>query len=223
MCGRFTLTADAEQLQQTFQLASRPPELAPRYNIAPTQSVAVVLNRAGQRQLDAFRWGLIPPWAKDKAIGNRMINARGETAAEKASFKGPFRRQRCLVLADGFYEWQKTADGKQPTYIHLPDRQPFALAGLWERWQDRANDAVIHSCTILTTAPNELVALIHNRMPVILPPPAIDLWLDPTVQSPAELQPLLVPYPAGAMSAYPVSRLVNSPANEGPGCVVGIN
>ena len=137
MCGRFTLTADAETLQQTFNLAAAPQDLGPRYNIAPTQPVTVVVNQIGSRtesrtesrRLDAFRWGLIPAWAKDKAIGNRMINARGETVDQKPSFKRPLKNQRCLVLADGFYEWQKTPQGKIPTYIHLADHGPFAFAG----------------------------------------------------------------------------------------------
>jgi putative SOS response-associated peptidase YedK len=219
MCGRFTLTADTETLQEAFNLTSAPQDLAPRFNIAPTQAVAVVVNREGERQLDAFHWGLIPTWAKDKSIGNRMINARGETVAEKPSFKRPFQNQRCLVLADGFYEWRKTPEGKIPTYIHLKDHRPFAFAGLWDRWQPKESDEAIYSCTIITTEPNDLMASIHNRMPVILPPEAHDLWLDPAQQEADRLLPLLKPYPAGLMTAYAVSRQVNSPANDVPACI----
>ena len=218
MCGRFTLTADAETLQKTFLLESAPPDLRPRYNIAPTQPVAVVVERNGKRQLDTFHWGLIPAWAKERSIGNRMINARGETVAEKPSFKRPLKNQRCLVLANGFYEWRKTPGGKVPLYIHLKDHQPFAFAGLWERWQD-PNGETIFSCTIITTTPNELVAPIHNRMPVVLPQTAHDLWLDPEQQSPDRLLPLLHPYPAAEMRAYVVSKLVNAPVNDSPACI----
>ena len=218
MCGRFTLTTDAEKLEQAFDLAAGSVELLPRFNIAPTQPVAVVVNQGGERVLDAFRWGLIPVWAKDKGIGNRMINARGETVAEKPSFKRPFQKQRCLVLADGFYEWRKTPAGKIPTYIHLADHQPFAFAGLWDRWQSPEGEEIT-SCTIITTEPNAVMQPIHNRMPVILTPEALDPWLDPTSHSPDALLPLLKPYPPETMRTYPVSRLVNSPANESSDCI----
>jgi len=219
MCGRFSLTADAARLQQEFGLASAPPELGPRYNIAPAQPVAVVVAREGGRELDAFRWGLIPAWAKDAAIGHKMINARGETVAEKPSFKRPLKSQRCLVLADGFYEWRKTPGGKTPVYIHLAERRPFAFAGLWDRWQP-PNGEAIYSCTIITTTPNRLVEAIHNRMPVILTPEGIEAWLDAAQQAPEALLPLLRPYPAEAMYAYPVSKLVNAPANDAPECIL---
>jgi putative SOS response-associated peptidase YedK len=221
MCGRFTLTADAATLQQEFSLASVTQDLTPRYNIAPSQPVAVVVNQDGDRQLDAFRWGLIPTWAKDPAIGNKMINARGETVAEKPSFKRPFKNQRCLVLADGFYEWRKTSSGKIPMYIHLTDRRPFAFAGLWDRWQPPDGEP-IYSCTIITTPPNRFLETIHNRMPVILSPEAIDIWLDPAQQTPEALLPLLKPYPAEAMNAYAVSKLVNAPANDVPECILPV-
>ena len=219
MCGRFTLTTDPEILEQAFGIQSVPGDMPTRFNIAPTQPVAVVVNRDGVREFDAFRWGLIPAWAKDMKIGNRMINARGETVAEKPSFKRPLKSRRCLVLADGFYEWQKTPDGKVPTYIHLEDHQPFAFAGLWDRWESAEGDEVL-SCTIITTEPNEVMAPIHNRMPVILPPDAIDVWLDPAQQSPDTLVPLLKPFPPESMQTYAVSRLVNSPANDVPDCIL---
>jgi putative SOS response-associated peptidase YedK len=153
-------------------------------------------------------------------IGNRLINARGETLAEKPSFRAAYLRRRCLILADGFYEWQVVPDSKtkQPMYIQLATKKPFAFAGLWELW--RPDDTPILSCTIITTEPNALLAPIHNRMPVILPPDAYDLWLDPGEQKPAALNHLLKPYPADLMTAYPVSRLVNSPTNDTPACVV---
>lgn len=219
MCGRFTLTADAETLQNTFDLDTVPQDLGARYNIAPTQPVAVVLNQDGSRQLDAFHWGLIPFWTKDTSKSKPMINARSETVAEKPSFKRPFRNQRCLVLADGFYEWQKTPQGKAPTYIHLADNRPFAFAGLWDRWQKGEEDP-IYSCTIITTTPNSLMEAIHNRMPVILTPEAIDIWLDSSQQNPEVLLPLLKPYPADQMKAYAVSRLVNAPVNDRPECIL---
>ncbi len=218
MCGRFSLTADADTLQAVFNLETAPVSCGPRYNIAPTQPVAVVLNREGSRRPDAFRWGLVPAWAKDKSIGNKMINARAETVAQKPSFKRPLQKQRCLILADGFFEWQKIPGGKLPVYVHLKDRRPFALAGLWECWTSPAGE-IIHSCAIITTTPNALLLPVHNRMPVILPAPAIETWLAPVEQSPATLLPLLQPFPAEEMAFYPVSRVVNSPANDVAACI----
>lgn len=219
MCGRFTLTADVTALQQTFPWLNIPPEMTPRFNIAPTQPVAVVPND-GKNQLDFFTWGLIPSWAKDPQIGNRLINARAETLAEKPAFRVAFRRRRCLILADGFYEWQQ-AQGKSkiPIYIRLASGEPFAFAGLWEIWNSPDGSTIL-SCTIITTEPNELMAKIHNRMPAILPQDAYPIWLDPGEQHPNRLSGLLRPYPADEMQAYPVSRLVNSPANDSPQCIV---
>ena len=219
MCGRFTLTVDTGQLQEAFPWVDISDGFQPRYNIAPTQPVAVVPND-GKNQLDYFTWGLIPSWAKDPAIGNRMINARAETLAEKPSFRSAFRRRRCLVLADGFYEWRKEPDQKTktPMYLQLESRSPFAFAGLWEFWQSPDGSKVL-SCTIITTQPNSLVERIHNRMPVILPPAAYEQWLASEEQDPSQLAPLLRPYPAEEMVAYPVSRLVNSPQNDVPECV----
>ncbi|MBD2100164.1 SOS response-associated peptidase [Leptolyngbya sp. FACHB-261] len=218
MCGRFSQTRSAAIVAEAFQLAEVPP-LDPRYNIAPTQPVAVIRCTAEQpqRQLQQLRWGLIPSWAKDASIGSKLINARAETVAEKPSFRSAFSQRRCLVLADGFYEWQRLERGKQPFYIRVGEGEPFAFAGLWERW--RGPDGEVESCTLLTTEPNELMRPIHDRMPVILQPQDYDLWLDPSVREPAQVQPLLHPYPAEAMTAYTVSKQVNSPANDSPECI----
>jgi putative SOS response-associated peptidase YedK len=215
MCGRFTLAADTKKLAEAFAGFEIPENLPPRYNVAPSQPIAAVANK-GQRQVEFFQWGLIPSWAKDPAIGNQMINARAETLAEKPSFKNAYRRRRCLILADGFYEWRKESDGttKTPMFIHLASGQPFAFAGLWEMWR-AAEDAIL-SCTIITTSPNALMAQIHNRMPVILPPDAYEQWLDPAERMPDDLNDLLKPYPAELMTAYSVAKLVNSPKNDSP-------
>ena len=219
MCGRFTLTDPNVDIAVQFNLPAIP-DMQPRYNIAPTQPVAAVRasRDSNARELVMLQWGLIPFWAKDPKIGARMINARSETAAEKPSFRAAFRRRRCLVIADGFYEWQKQNGSKQPFFIHLRDTRPFAFAGLWEHWEG-PDDSLIESCTLLTCNPNDLLRSVHNRMPVILDPEDYDLWLDPEVQKQDLLQPLLRPYPAGEMDAYPVSRFVNSPANDSPKCI----
>jgi putative SOS response-associated peptidase YedK len=216
MCGRFTLTDPDPELAVQFNLPQMP-ELQPRYNIAPTQPVAAVrLDAKGAaREMVLFYWGLIPFWAKDPSVGARLINARSETAAEKPAFRAAFRHRRCLVVADGFYEWQKQNGRKQPFYIRLRDEKPFAFAGLWERWEG-PDGSVIQSCTLLTTEPNALMQQLHNRMPVILHPGDYDLWLDRDVQDATRLQPLLRPFPATEMIAYPVSRRVNSPENDDP-------
>ncbi len=216
MCGRFTLTDPDANLAVQFNLPELP-DLAPRYNIAPTQPVAAVRldNRSGSRELAMLRWGLIPFWAKDPAIGSKLINARSETAAEKPAFRAAFRKRRCLVLADGFYEWQKQDGVKQPFYIRLRGGQPYAFAGLWEFWKGPDGEAV-ETCTLLTTQPNDLVREVHNRMPVILRPADYDLWLNPGVEEVEVLQGILGAYPAGEMEAYAISRRVNSPDNDDP-------
>lgn len=219
MCGRFTLTADPNDLREAFPWVNIPEGIGPRYNIAPSQPVAVIPND-GKNQLDFFLWGLIPSWAKDPAIGNRMINARAETLSEKPSFRAAFRRRRCLIPASGFFEWKQEPGRKTktPMYIQLKTGKPFALAGLWERW-DAPDGSTIFSCTIVTTQPNELMQDIHNRMPVILPSQAYSLWLDPAEPPAQKLTELLKPYPAGEMTAYPVSTLVNSPGNDLPALI----
>ncbi len=212
MCGRFTLAVDINTIAKTFGVAPSV-EAAPRYNIAPTQEVVSILSN-GTAHLEWLQWGLIPSWAKDASIGSKMINARAETLAEKPSFKRLLRSRRCLVPADGFYEWKKERSGKTPMYITLKDGGPFAFAGLWDLWRD-PDGRQIRTCTLITTEPNAVVAPIHDRMPVILPPEARDLWLDNAIQDEHALLPLLSPYPAEAMTARAVSRLVNNPKSEG--------
>jgi len=216
MCGRYTLKTPVSVLAERFDIEEAPSSITPSYNIAPTQQVATALAENGRRKLEMLQWGLIPSWAKDPEVGNRMINARGETVAEKPSYRKAFQERRCLILSDGFYEWQKTDNGKQPFYIHMEDESPFAFAGLWESW---SNGREIRSCTIITTAPNELAAAIHNRMPVILHPEDYEMWLDPDFDEREPLTALLKPYPADVMEAYPVSRRVNKPSNNEPGCI----
>lgn len=218
MCGRYTLTLDPAELQDLFDLsAPLPAGLAPRYNIAPSQPVAVIANGEG-RKLELFRWGLIPAWAKDPQIGNRLINARAETLAEKPAFRSALKKRRCLILADGFYEWQREGQRKTPKYFQVDGGRPFAFAGLWETWAS-PDQGTICSCTIITTRPNALVEKTHDRMPVILPPKAYAEWLSPG-ELPADRTPaLLQPYPAAHMSVITVSPLVNSPANDSPECV----
>jgi putative SOS response-associated peptidase YedK len=215
MCGRFTLASSTQKLAEAFAGFEFPQQLPPRYNIAPSQPIAVVANNS-QPKVELFLWGLIPSWAKDPT---GIINARSETLAEKPSFKNAYKRRRCLILADGFYEWQaspakgeKGGGGKTPVYIRLASGEPFAFAGLWEMWHP-AEEAIL-SCTIITTSPNELMTQIHNRMPVILPPETYQQWLDPAERRPEELNGLLKPYPAELMMAYPVSKLVNNPKND---------
>jgi putative SOS response-associated peptidase YedK len=197
-----------------------PSDLAPRYNIASTRQIAAVRNRPDgeDREFVLLRWGLIPSWAKDPSIGARMINARAETAPEKPAFRSAFRRRRCLVPASGFYEWQKQGRVKQPYYISLRERKPMAIAGLWERWEG-TEGAPIESCTLLTTDANDLIAPLHDRMPVIVSPGDFDLWLDPTVSTTERLLSLLRPFPADGMTASPVSTLVNNPSVDDPRCI----
>lgn len=221
MCGRFTLrTASSEVARQLGLLDV--PELTPRYNIAPTQSAAVVRHAAGApsgRELVWLRWGLVPRWAKDASIGSKMINARAETVAEKPSYRTALRRRRCLVPADGFYEWQKHAGTrqKQPYHIARADGGVFALAGLWERWDQGAQP--LETFTIITTEANELMRPLHARMPVILPPEAYAAWLDPAVDDPARLAALLRPWAGEDYRATPVSTRVNSPSHDDAGCL----
>jgi putative SOS response-associated peptidase YedK len=225
MCGRFTLTADPDQLREAMPWLEIPSGVKPRYNIAPSQPVAVIPND-GLNKLDFFTWGLIPSWAKDPQIGNRMINARSETLAEKPSFRNAFRRRRCLILADGFYEWKSViGEGKStkiPMYIRLKNGNPFAFAGLWEVWNSIDGSKIL-STTIITTNPNELLRDIHNRMPVILPTESYSQWLNPQEVDPQDLQPLLQPYSSDEMVAFPVSRRVNDPAHENPDCVLPVD
>ena len=211
MCGRFTLTIDPTHLQEAFPWAVIPDDIPPRYNVAPSQPVATIPN-TGDNTLAMYKWGLIPSWSKDPSIGDRMINARSESLAEKPSFRNAYRHRRCLILADGFYEWKQdpAMKSKQPMYIRLKNNQPFAFAGLWDIWKS-PNASEVRSCTIITTSPNSLLEPIHNRMPVILPRDAYERWLVPEDCQPEQLNDLLVPYPAEELITFPVSRMVNSP------------
>ncbi len=209
MCGRFVLDASPEAVQQAFHLEAVP-AFAPRYNIAPSQAIGIISNEA-PRALTFVRWGLIPSWAKDPAIGNSLINARVETAAQKPSFKNALRRRRCLIPATGFYEWPQK--GSPPVFIHLKDHALFAFAGLWEVWYSPAGEEV-RTCTILTTAPNDFVKAYHHRMAIIMRPEHYAAWLDPSERTALELMPLLHPIDADAMQAYEVSKAVNNPAND---------
>ena len=217
MCGRYTLSQPGDILQQLEVPESDRIDLLPNYNVAPTQNVPVVRAEDGHRKVAIVRWGLIPFWAKDEKIGNQMINARGESVAEKPAFKNALKRRRCLVLADGFYEWKKIGTAKQPHHIHLKGHESFVMAGLWERW-DKGPEP-IESCTIITTAANSNIAELHDRMPVILGGEARDLWLDDSIQDPEILTSVLQPYPAEFFDFVPVSRMVNSPRNNSPDCL----
>ena len=214
MCGRYTLLADLGDLAQRFEFDGSDFSYDPGYNIAPTESVLTVRN-LDSREAAFMRWGLVPFWAKDPKIGARMINARAETVAEKPAFRNALKKRRCLVLADGYYEWQKTPAGKRPYRIILKSGEPFAFAGLWETWSDPQGN-VVPSCTIITTAANDLLAPIHDRMPVILPREKEELWLEPGVEDPASLTGILAPYSYEALDAYEVSTMVNYARNDGP-------
>lgn len=216
MCGRFTQTATPEVIAAQFHVEGPMPLFKPSYNIAPTQRIITVrLNpETGKRECILLRWGLIPSWAKDTKIGNQCINAKAETVAEKPSFRAAFRKRRCLVIADGFYEWQRAGERKQPLWIGRKDRTLFAFAGLWEHWKP-AEGEPLETCTIITTEPNGIMAPIHNRMPVVLAPASYDQWLD--LAAPVEpLKALLRPCPGEELQAYPVSPLVNNPLNNAP-------
>jgi len=218
MCGRYTLATPGEVIAELFDLPDAS-QLAARWNIAPSQPVAAVRAAGpGRRELVELHWGLIPSWAKERSIGARMINARAETVAEKPAFRAALRARRCLIVADGFYEWQKAGTRKQPHYVRMRDGRPFAFAGLWERWAP-GQEQPVESCVIVTTTPNEVLAPLHDRMPVILAAEEFPRWLDPETRDPAAVLPLLRPYPAGEMEAYPVGLRVNNPANNDPSCV----
>jgi putative SOS response-associated peptidase YedK len=216
MCGRYMLTTPVDALRQLFLFTERP-NLAPRYNIAPTQEVPIVRRtRDGTgRELIMVRWGLVPYWADDPKIGNRLINARRESVARTAAFREAYQRRRCLVPADGFFEWQKDGRTRQPLLVRRKNQAPFAFAGLWERWP-QPGGGVLRSCTIITCPANKLIAPVHDRMPVILASEDYERWLDP---SRADGRELLEPYPAAELEAFPVSPRVNSPQYDGPECI----
>jgi len=219
MCGRFSLALDPEELREVFGLVETPTLWIPRYNIAPTQPVAVITD-AARPKLDYMRWGLVPSWAKDISIGQKLINARAETIREKPSFRSAFSRRRCLIPADGFFEWKKTEGSKktpaEPYYFRLRGGKPFAFAGLWEIWHSPEGDE-LKTCTILTTDANELVGTVHQRMPILFEVDEAWMWLQPLAAD--ALLALLKPFPAEKMEAYPVSRLVNDPKQDDPQCV----
>ena len=220
MCGRFTNTnPDPEKLTKQFSLDEiRVETLQPRYNIAPTQNILTVVSDDTQRHyLGAMRWGFLPSWHKDTAKLGGQINARGETVAEKPTFRAAFGKRHCLVIADGYYEWQVGEDGvKTPQFIHLPARMPFGMAGLWERWTHPTTGEVWATCTIITTAANDDLRPLHERMPVIVPPEQYSMWLNPHLSDKATLQTLLAPYPTNTFTYYPVSTQVNNARNDTP-------
>ena len=232
MCGRFTLTdADGARLRFDIRGADLPPPTeradgtsdAARYNIAPTQDVLTIRREdGGERRAEMMRWGLVPSWADSPKVGARMINARAETLAERPSFRAAFRRRRCLIPADGFYEWRREGRGRVPIRFTLKSGEPFAFAGLWERWERGGDEPPLLSCAIVTTSPNALIAPIHDRMPAMLAPDAERVWLDPDTDA-AALSGLLTPYPSDLMEAREASRAVNSPANDGPECLAPVS
>lgn len=220
MCGRFSLTVGIERLQSLFGFVYAG-NIAPRFNIAPSQEVLTVIETEGKRIGKLMKWGLVLYWANDPKIGWKMINARAETVDEKASFRRALKRRRCLILADGFYEWKKEGTKKIPYRFTLRNEQPFAFAGLWETWDKR--DETLYTCTIITTKANELISTIHDRMPVILPREWQDAWLDPKLEDADYLKSLLQPYPAEEMKMYEVSTIVNSPKNDVADCIKPVN
>lgn len=222
MCGRFTQTASLQSIIEQFNVDEPLPLFKANYNIAPTQNIVAIRlkTESAQRECVLLKWGLIPVWAKEAKFGNQCINAKCETVAEKPAYRSAFKKRRCLIVANGFYEWQRVGERKQPMWIGRRDKNPFAFAGLWEWWQPPAGESgtpppPIESCTIITTEPNELMSGIHNRMPVILPASSYDEWLDPTAQA-EPLKALFRAYPSEELHAYPVSALVNSPRNNVP-------
>lgn len=221
MCGRYTITIDAEKARDDLGIVQMPADYTPRFNVAPTQPIAVVAD-ANTRAAEWMRWGLIPSWAKDPSIGSKLINARSETITEKPSFRAAFAKRRCLILADGFYEWQKGAGTKgrsQPYYFRREDGKPFAFAGLWEFWKSPEGEPV-RSATIITTAANDLVKPVHERMPVMLSGDALWAWLEGASES--ELLALLKPYPPEQMMRFPVSPLVNRPEYDRPDLIAQV-
>jgi putative SOS response-associated peptidase YedK len=216
VCGRFTQQRPVSELAEIFGAEPLADELGERFNVAPTDEAAVVVQRDDRRAVTAYRWGLIPHWAKDARIGSKMFNARAETLASSPAFRDSFSRRRCLVPVDSFYEWRRDGAVRQPYRIVRLDGRPLALAGLWSGWRDPETDQVRRTFTIVTTTPNELLASLHDRMPVIVPESAWDRWLDPSPADPGELHALLRPLDDASLEAYPVPRLVNNVRNDGP-------
>lgn len=221
MCGRFTLHHKTEEVAERFEAQQVLFPLEARYNIAPAQAVPVIANStlSGARWMEAMKWGLVPFWAKDPEIGNRMINARAETIAEKPAYKQALKRRRCILPSDGFYEWKAETGGRVPQHIRRQDGELFGFAGLWEEWESPTDGSPLRTCTIITVAPNELMAPIHNRMPAILRREDEDAWLDPDFKDTDAIIAMLKAYPAKEMEAYPVSRYVNAPQNDNEHCI----
>lgn len=218
MCGRFVQKANPKEIENEFKIGKVNPKLfEPRFNIAPTQMIPVILESDGERIVNALRWGLIPSWSKDDSFASKLINARAETLAEKASFKNAFKSRRCIIPASGFYEWQKKGTGvKQPFYFYLKNKDIFGFAGLYENWTDKETGELLETFTIITTEANACLEPIHERMPVILKPESYDHWLDEKEKDTDKLQNLLVPYPPNEMASYQVSKAVNSPVYDAP-------
>jgi putative SOS response-associated peptidase YedK len=221
MCGRFTLTRDVAEFATQLGLQYDPAKHNPRFNICPSQPVIVILNDENQLELTTAKWGLIPSWAKDPSIGNKLANARADGIDTKPSFRSSFKRRRCLVLADGFYEWTQKKP-KVPYYFRLHNRRVFAFAGLWDIWRDEKGEE-ISTCCLITTEPNSVVAQVHTRMPVILQSRFYRRWLSAEEQPPDTLLKMLQPYPANQMEAFEVSTFVNMPQNNEPRCIIPVS
>ena len=224
MCGRFTLSAPPEVISMCFDIETDSFNYLPAFNIAPTQNVLTVRNRENSKHVQTMRWGLIPFWAKEARIGNKMINARSETVIENKVFRTPFQKRRCLILADSFYEWVRVSKSKQPIRILLDSEKPFAFAGIWESWKDPndPNADAVESCSIITTHANTLMQPIHDRMPVILPRELESDWLDLDNTDTSFLREIMIPFDPGLMKCYPVSQAVNSTKNEGKDLITPI-
>ena len=223
MCGRFVQYSPVETVQQIFNIGTVSFEVIPNYNVAPTQKILTIIKHDNENKLEKLNWGLVPFWAKDVTIGSRMINARAETVSQKPSFRNAFRKRRCLIPADGFYEWKGEKGNKQPYYVFIPSGEPFAFAGLWETWTGKDEESVYKSCTIITTAASESIREIHHRMPVILDSDFYEKWLNAEIQDPKELEIILQDGLIHDMKYYPVSTLVNSVKNNDPNCIKPID
>jgi putative SOS response-associated peptidase YedK len=225
MCGRFVSLLSPELLKIIRELFGLPEHnaLEPRFNIAPTQTVWTIRNDSGHNRLDLMKWGLIPFWAKDQKIGNSLINARSETVAEKPAFRHAIKTHRCIIPVSGFYEWDRKGEQKQPYYIHMADNSPMYFAGIWDQWKLPSEDSFLESFSILTTAANDLVADIHDRMPVILRTEDCSFWLDSSIHDPAQLKNLYNPFPSQCLNAYKVSNKVNSPRFTDSSCITRID
>jgi putative SOS response-associated peptidase YedK len=219
MCGRFVGYRNLDELRQFFPIDRANCEVTENFNVAPSQEILVIYKQEGENWLGKFHWGLVPFWAKGPSIGNRMINARAETVAEKPAFKNAFKKRRCLIIADGFYEWKGPRGQKQPMLITLPDKKPFAFAGLWEAWRREDTDSLYRSCTIITTEASESIREIHHRMPVILKPEAYPEWLNPNNQDISYLKKIMENNRLTRLISYPVSKEVNSARHNDPSCI----